>query len=233
MVFPLYDDNPFKRATPPLVTWGLIAVNVLVFLCELGAPDSIVASIDQTYGVIPARIFHPREPGLFFTYLPLVTSMFLHGGWEHILGNMVFLFVFGDDIEDALGSLRFLAFYLLVGIAAALVFALADPTSTKPLIGASGAVSGVLAAYLMLRPCAHVTVLLLVIVLTRVRVRAYWVIGGWILLQLYYIAAKAHSDVAYVAHLGGLVAGVVLFLAMKPAGVRLLDCIPQEGEEPA
>lgn len=151
--------------------------------------------------------------------------MFLHGGWEHILGNMIYLWVFGDDIEDALGPLRFLAFYLLTGIGAGLFFAYLNPKSTMPLIGASGAISGILAAYLLLRPCAKVSVFVLRFV---VRVRAYWVIGGWVLLQLYQIASQNDDGVAYVAHGGGLIAGALLFLVMRPAGVRLFECVEEE-----
>src|SRR5262249_38979019 len=152
--------------------------------------------------------------------------MFLHGGWEHILGNMIYLWVFGDDIEDALGPLRFLAFYLLTGIGAALFYTLLNRTSTVPLVGASGSISGILAAYLLVRPCAKVSVFVLRFV---VRMRAYWVIGGWVLLQLYQIASQVNDGVAYVAHGGGLIAGVLLFLVMKPATVRLFECIEQPG----
>jgi len=149
-------------------------------------------------------------------------------GWEHILGNMVYLWVFGDDIEDALGPLRFIVFYLLTGIGAGLFFAWLNRSSTMPLVGASGAISGILAAYLLLRPCAKVSVFVLRVV---VRVRAYWVIGGWVLLQLYQIANQTNDGVAYVAHGGGLIAGALLFLLMKPANLRLFECVEQPGEE--
>jgi membrane associated rhomboid family serine protease len=134
--------------------------------------------------------------------------------------------VFGDDIEEALGPLRFLIFYLLCGIAAALVFVAFNLHSNVPLIGASGAISGVLAAYLLLRPCAKVTVF---VIRFLVRVRAYWVIGGWALLQIYLLSQKSDDGVAYLAHVGGLVAGALLFLVMRPAGVELFECV----EEPA
>jgi membrane associated rhomboid family serine protease len=143
---------------------------------------------------------------------------------------MVYLWVFGDDIEDALGPVRFIAFYLLAGIGAGVFYTLLNRTSTVPLIGASGAISGILAAYLMLRPCAKVSVFVLRMV---VRIRAYWVIGGWVLLQLYQIANQASDGVAYVAHGGGLIAGALLFLAMRPASVHLFDCAEQPGEEVA
>src|SRR5262249_48622524 len=152
---------------------------------------------------------------------------FLHGGWDHLLGNMIYLWVFGDDIEEALGRVRFIVFYFASGILAALAFAALDTRSTTPLIGASGAISGVLAAYLMLRPCAKVSVFVLRAV---VRVRAYWVIGGWVLLQLYFLGARADDGVAYGAHIGGLVAGAVLFFLLRPAGVNLFECVEQPSE---
>ena len=231
MVFPLYDDNPFGRAKPPYVTWGLIIINVAVFLVEIRTSDANARALLASLGATPALVAHqlPAAGGIP-PELTLVSYMFLHGGWEHIIGNMVYLWVFGDDIEDALGPLRFIAFYLLTGIASAIFFTLLNVTSTTPLIGASGAISGILAAYLLLRPCAKVSVFVLRII---VRVRAYWVIGGWVLLQLYQIASHADDGVAYVAHGGGLIAGALLFILMRPAGVRLLECTEQPTRESA
>ena len=229
MVLPLYDDNPFERASPAVVTWLLIAVNVIVFFIELGTGDqSSIDTLSASWGAIPAHIVHPPAAvPPWRTYATLVSAMFLHAGWLHLIGNMIYLFVFGDDIEDVLGRARYLAFYLLSGIVAALGYVLCNAASTAPLIGASGAISGVLAAYLMLRPCAHVSV----IVFGRfARVRAYWVIGFWIVLQLYYFLSNEQDGTAYLAHLGGLVAGAVLFVLMKPSGVALFDCVPQPGE---
>jgi len=229
MVFPLYDDNPFKRAKIPYVTWGLIVLNVGIFLFEVGATDDAAKALIASYAAIPAAITHQSPAsGWLPPELTLVSYMFLHGGWEHILGNMIYLWVFGDDIEDALGHTRFVAFYLLTGIGAGLFFALLNRASSIPLVGASGAISGILAAYLLLRPCAKVSVFVLRMV---VRVPAYCVIGGWVLLQLYQIANQASDGVAYVAHGGGLIAGAVLFLIMRPAGVRLFECDEQPGEE--
>jgi membrane associated rhomboid family serine protease len=226
MVFPLYDDNPFKRARVPYVTWGLIVLNVGIFLFEVGATDDATKALLASFAATPAAITHQAPAaGWLPPELTLISYMFLHGGWEHILGNMIYLWVFGDDIEDALGPLRFLAFYLLTGIGAGLFFAFLNQKSTMPLIGASGAISGILAAYLLLRPCAKVSVFVLRFV---VRVRAYWVIGGWVLLQLYQIASQTDDGVAYVAHGGGLIAGAILFLLMRPAGVRLFECIEEE-----
>jgi membrane associated rhomboid family serine protease len=228
MAFPLYDDNPFKRARLPFVTWGLIALNVIIFIMQTGMPDegrALLASFGATPQAILTQVHQPGAPP---PYVTLVTSMFLHGGWEHLLGNMIYLFVFGDDIEDALGWSRFLLFYLLAGIAATVGYVAINPHSTTPLVGASGAISGILAAYLMLRPCAKVSAILLHLV---VRIRAFWVIGGWILFQLFQLTHESQDGVAYVAHAGGLLAGALLFLLLKPSGVELFECVDSDRPE--
>ncbi len=231
MVFPLYDDNPFKRARVPFVTWSLIALNVAIFLYQVGVTEVATKAFLASFGATPAAVLHNAPPvGQVPAEVTLITYMFLHGGWEHIIGNMIYLWVFGDDIEDALGPVRFIIFYLAVGIASAVGFAALNPQSTTPLVGASGAISGILAAYLLLRPCAKVSIFFFRMI---VRVRAFWVIGGWILLQLVYIASQASDGVAYSAHGAGLVAGAILFLILRPAGVPLLQCIEQPGEEGA
>ena len=231
MVFPLYDDNPFKRARVPYVTWTLIVLNVVIFLYQVGVSEVAIKALIASFGATPAAVLHNApQVGQVPAEVTLLTYMFLHGGWEHILGNMIYLWVFGDDIEDALGPVRFIIFYLAAGIAAAVGFAALNPQSTVPLVGASGSISGILAAYLLIRPCAKVSIFFLRMV---IRVRAYWVIGGWIVLQLFYIASQANDGVAYSAHGAGLVAGAVLFLIMKPAGIRLLQCFEQPGEEAA
>ncbi|MBI3702094.1 MAG: rhomboid family intramembrane serine protease [Afipia sp.] len=229
MVLPLYDDNPFDRDYPPFVTWGLIAANVIVFLTELGAAgDSQLDTLASVWGAVPADIMHPPTGvPLWRTYGTLLTSTFMHAGWMHIFGNMLYLSVFGDDIEDALGPVRYLVFYLVSGVGASLGYIAFNATSTTPLVGASGAISGVLAAYLMLRPCAHVSA----IVLNRyVRVRAYWPVGFWIVLQAFYFLSDEQDGTAYLAHLGGLVVGAIMFVVLKPTGVKLFECIPQKGE---
>src|SRR4051812_1013872 len=148
--------------------------------------------------------------------------MFLHAGVGHILGNMIFLWVFGDNVEEALGRLRFLAFYLGCGVLGGLAFVASDPHAEVPLIGASGAIAGVVIAYVMLRPCAKITVLVSIIPL---RLSAYWVVGAFVLLQLVNLGSASQSDVAYWCHVGGMVAGAVLLLLLRPAGVRLFECI--------
>jgi rhomboid family protein len=221
MVMPLYDDNPFKRAITPYVTWGLIAINVVIYAVEVAVDNP--SDVFRTYGTIPVLVseqFHsPNSVAILST---LVSYMFLHADFFHLLGNMIFLWVFGDDIEDAMGRLRFLGFYLVCGIVGGLIFVFSDPTTGAPLIGASAAVSGVVAAYLMLRPCAKVSVLFFNII---VRVNAFWVIGFWALWQLYHIVGQAKDGVAYWGHVGGFVTGAVLFVLMRKPDVELFECV--------
>ncbi|MBV8752832.1 MAG: rhomboid family intramembrane serine protease [Hyphomicrobiales bacterium] len=226
MVIPLYDHNPFKWPVPPYATWGLIAVNAIVFAIEAASPDETVAAMIGMFGTVPAEIFrYSPHPGVLPAEVTLVTSSFLHGGFGHLFGNMLFLFIFGDDIEEVLGPLRFLSFYFLCAIASDLTYAAANPHSLMPTIGASGAVAGVLAAYLLLRPCAKVLIALGWIPIMRVR--AYWILGSWIALQVYHVLNKPGEEIAYMAHVGGFVAGGVLFLALKPSWVELFDCIEE------
>jgi membrane associated rhomboid family serine protease len=231
MVIPLYDHNPFRLPVPPWVTFGLIIVNVSIFLIQIGAGEAASDALISTYGAIPSQIARTAPHiGWIAADSTLLTCMFLHEGWEHILGNVLFLFVFGDDIEEALGRWRFLAFYLLSGIAGSLAYVAVNAHSDQPLIGASGAVSGILAAYLMIRPCAKVAVFAWILV---IRVPAWVVIGLWALLQVVHLAGKDNDGVAYMAHVGGLVAGVVLFLALRPAHVKLFECLwDPEGSTP-
>jgi len=222
MVMPLWDHDPFEWPEPPYVMWCLIVVNFGVFFWTAGlAPDDAEA-IARTAGLIPAALFGGGSASPIPAPLTLVTSTFLHANFMHVFGNMIFLFVFGDDIEEALGHWRFLAFYLACGIGSGFAFALSDPSSTIDLIGASGAVSGVIAAYLLFRPCAKVFCLLGLIPLW---LRAYWIIGIWATWQVIDIASRADDGVAYWAHIGGLITGAILFVVMRPAGIRLFECV--------
>src|SRR6516165_8502898 len=180
--------------------------------------------VDHVAGVIPVALTGQPVGGLW-PPLTLITSQFLHFNFGHVFGNMIFLFVFGDDIEEVLGHWRFLAFYLLCGIGSALVFVISSPSSNSWLIGASGAIAGVLSAYLLYRPCARVTCLLGLIPL---RLRAYWIIGGWAIWQAVEAANRVQDGVAYWGHVGGLVTGTILFIVMRPAGVKLFDCVHSE-----
>ncbi|MEM2093820.1 MAG: rhomboid family intramembrane serine protease [Candidatus Bathyarchaeia archaeon] len=194
-MFPLGDENPYNLT--PIVTWGLLVVNILVFLWELITPLSLMRIV-YTYGFIPALGFNIR----------LLTSMFLHADIVHLAGNMVYLWVFGDNVEDACGHLRFLLFYLLSGVSGSVALFFIEPTSPTPAIGASGAVSGLLGAYILLYPRARIRTLVLGFLSVRViRLPAFILIGFWFLLQFYYGVSGVVSGVAYWAHIGGFIAG--------------------------
>ncbi|MGD0024386.1 MAG: rhomboid family intramembrane serine protease [Xanthobacteraceae bacterium] len=224
MVMPIWDHSPFKWPTPPYVMWLLIVVNFAVFFVQAGGGPDQIEQADHVFGLIPAAFFGGIA-GTLPGPVTLITSMFLHANFMHVFGNMIFLFVFGDDIEEALGHWRFVVFYFACGIGAGLAFVLSAPGAHIELIGASGAVAGVISAYLLFRPCAKVTCLLGLIPL---RIRAYWVIGGWAIWQFFEVASRTQDGVAYWAHVGGLIAGAVLFVVMRPAGVRLFDCVHSE-----
>jgi membrane associated rhomboid family serine protease len=226
MVLPLYDHSPFKWPTPPYVTWLLIGINVVVFLLQGSAGPEKADLFDHFAGLVPVALSGGEISG---TALPapltLITYTFLHGNFMHIFGNMIFLWVFGDDIEEALGHWRFLVFYIACGIGAGLAYTFSNANSPAELIGASGCVAGVIAAYLMFRPCAKVTVLVFFL---PIRVRAFWIIGGWAIWQFIEVASQAQDNVAYWAHVGGLVSGAILFVLMRPPGVQLFECAQPE-----
>jgi membrane associated rhomboid family serine protease len=235
-MFPLRDDIP-TRSTP-VVTVGLIAANVLVFLYQLslGAGElGAQASRDLVleFGVTPCRLTGSCRDVIELPspYLTIFTSMFLHGGLFHILGNMLYLWIFGNNVEDTLGHGRFLAFYGLSGVAAALAQTAVQPASSIPMIGASGAVSGVLGAYLLLFPHARVLTLVTIGFLIRlVHIPAVVVLGFWIVVQFVNgfvtfgaIAARGETGVggvAWFAHIGGFLAGIGLLFLLRPRPAR-------------
>jgi len=226
MVMPLYDHSPFRWPTPPYVMWSLIALNAIVFAVQSTAGPDGLTEVEHVAGLFPAALTSGNwSSGPIPAPLTLITALFVHGNFMHLFGNMIFLFVFGDDIEEALGHWRFLVFYLACGLGADAAFILSDPTSNVDLIGASGAIAGVIAAYLLYRPCAKVTALLGLIPL---RVRAYWLIGLWVLMQIGELASRDQDGVAYSAHIGGLITGAALFIVMRPASIRLFDCTHSE-----
>jgi rhomboid family protein len=225
MVMPIWDHSPFKWPTPPYVMWFLIAVNFGVFFIQAGAGSVEMEHADQVAGLIPAAFSGGKIVGTLPAPVTLITYQFLHANFWHVFGNMIFLFVFGDDIEELIGHWRFLAFYLASGVGGGIAFLLSAPGASTDLIGASGAIAGVIAAYLMYRPCAKVTILLGLIPL---RLRAFWVIGGWALWQIVEAANRTQDGVAYWAHVGGLATGAVLFLVMRPPGTRLFECAQPE-----
>lgn len=222
MVMPLYDDNPFRLPHRPIVTWSLIGVNLLVFLAEIGATGN-PGEMVYHFGLTPAALFgEVGIPGALTPTLTLSSYMFLHADVVHLLGNMIFLWVFGDNVEEAMGRLRFLVFYLLCGIVGALAFFATDVHSQTPLIGASGAIAGVVVAYAMLRPCAKITALVFAI---PMRISAYWIIGVFMFMQFMNLGSASASNVAYWCHVGGMAAAAVLFPLMRQPGVVLFECI--------
>lgn len=214
-MIPLRDSVPAR--TWPVVTYGLIGANVWVFLYEVTLGPDLDPFL-RAWGFVPARYFLLAEvPGAWTErYLPLVTAMFLHAGWGHLLGNMVYLWIFGDNVEDRLGHVRYLAFYVLTGVGAGLVHAFLYPASTVPTVGASGAISGVLGGYFVLFPRARVLALvpLVFFYVEVVELPAVLYLGFWFLMQLlsgtFALLAGEAGGVAWWAHAGGFVVGMVL-----------------------
>ena len=227
-MIPLHDDNP--TSITPFVTVALIGACVLVFLWQVGQGPQAQDRVIYSLGMIPAVLFGKvqlnPEVARVAPALTLVTSMFMHGGWLHLIGNMLYLWIFGNNVEDAMGHGRFIVFYLLCGLAAAMAQALPDPGSTIPMVGASGAISGVLGAYLLLYPHARVLVLIPFGIFTQlVRLPAVWVLGFWFLIQLLSGAASVgrHGGVAFGAHVGGFLAGVALIPLFRHRHVALFN----------
>jgi len=205
------------------VTWCLIALNLAVFFYEAGASQLALDQMIDTFSLTPAAFTgHMPARGWVPAFATIVTYQFFHADIAHLVGNMVFLWVFGDDVERAIGRWRFLAFYLLCGVVGGLVFIAIDLRAGIELIGASGAIAGLVVAYVMLRPCAKITVLLGIIPL---RISAYWVVGLFVLTQLWNLGASSKSEVAYWCHFGGMLAGGILFPLMKPWRVKLFQCM--------
>jgi membrane associated rhomboid family serine protease len=234
-MLPLKDDIPSR--TVPIVTLGLIALNLVAFLYQLslelgdgGAARGAVSAADAfvyEFGAVPCRITGACPHDFPPAFVSIFTSMFLHGGWLHIAGNMLYLWIFGNNVEDTLGHGRFLLFYLACGVAGAMGQTMAGPSSRIPMIGASGAVSGVLGAYLLLFPYATILTLVTFGFFIRfLHVPALIVLGFWIVVQFangflsMSMAPAEGGGVAWFAHLGGFVAGLVLVLVMRPRRTR-------------
>ncbi len=228
MFIPIGDDNS-RRHLFPLVVWFIFAANVFVWYLQLtigdaftygfsAVPYELMNAVDLTgkqYLFINGeRHVFEHTAGPSPIYLTLLSSMFMHGSWMHIIGNMAYLIIFADQIEDLLGHVKFLFFYLLCGLAASAAHIIADPSSTIPCLGASGAIAGVLGAYLIMYPRNKVQLL----VFHRVMlVPASIVLGGWIFIQLMAQVSirSGESGVAYMAHIGGFIAGIILILTFK------------------
>lgn len=231
MVFiPISDRNPLRSIRFQWVTSALIAFNVLMFVVSSVEPG---ASNAATFAVVPHELFQVRlfggnARGPFDTLnvpegVTLLSYMFLHGDLLHLLSNMLFLWVFGDNIEDAVGHTRFLLFYLLCGVAGGLAHAVMLPDSKLPLIGASGAVAGVIGAYLLLHP--RVMVWVLAFRFIPLQIPAALVLGVWVVTQflMVFAVSTGPQQVAWWAHIGGMVAGALLIVVMRRPGIRLLD----------
>jgi len=224
-MIPLRDDNP--TTLRPIITMGLIVVTTLVFLWQLSLGSQAEQAI-LSLGAVPAKLSGKMTSAN--TALPAVvtvfTSMFLHGGWMHLIGNMLYLWIFGNNVEDAMGHVRYLLLYLVCGSAAVFAQAILATSSTVPMIGASGAISGVLGSYLLLYPHARVLVLIPLGFLSRlIYLPAMFVLGFWFLLQLLsaLLADPNQPGVAFAAHAGGFVSGLVLVLFFRRRGVRLFN----------
>jgi membrane associated rhomboid family serine protease len=222
-MLPLRDDNPTEIT--PLVTATLIGACVMVFLYQSVLPSGGEVRFVFQYGAIPAIVFGHATlqsdmapiPG----YATLLTSMFLHGGWMHLLGNMLYLWIFGNNVEDVMGHVRFIIFYVVCGVCAALSHAGIDPASTVPMVGASGAISGILGAYLLLFPRARVLILAPYVGTTYVP--AGVVLGLWFVMQVFSGGASLGAQgggVAFFAHVGGFVTGGLLIGFFKRSDVR-------------
>jgi membrane associated rhomboid family serine protease len=230
-MIPLRAEN--KRRGAAVITTLLIVVNVVVFLYQLSLPPQAGEALVESFGVVPARTAELLEgPGdrveglrVELALLPLVTSMFLHGGWLHLLGNMLFLWVFGASVEDRLGHLRYLIFYLICGLGAGVIHIVANWGSALPSIGASGAISGVLGAYIVLFPRSRILTLVpLLFFFFTVRLPALLMLGYWFLIQFLSgvttLGRENQGGVAWWAHIGGFVLGVFIALALREGSNR-------------
>jgi membrane associated rhomboid family serine protease len=225
LALPLYDDTP--RIAPPVATIALVGTCTVVFLWQEGLPPRAAHDAIYGLGMVPAVLFGYAHLAPRLQIVPawatIFTSMFLHGGWLHLIGNMIYLWIFGRGVESALGPVRLVLFYLICGTAAALTQALVDPGSQVPMIGASGAIAGVLGGYLILHPRGNVVVFFWILIFVRlIAVPAVILLGIWFLLQLMgALSSAGEPGVAVWAHVGGFITGTVLVAVFRPRGVPL------------
>ena len=219
-MIPIHDDNP--TAKPTYVTWALIGLCILIFIAQYSAAPAVTQRIVYSFGLIPAVLNNfaslPLEVHRVAAEFTVLTSMFLHGGFMHLAGNMLYLWIFGNNVEDCMGHVKFLIFYLLCGAAAAYAQVMFNPDSTIPMVGASGAISGVLGAYLLVYPKAHVLVLIpLGFIMQTIRMPAVVVLSIWFAIQIFSSlnAEPGTPGVAWYAHIGGFIAGCVLIPVFK------------------
>ncbi len=228
-MIPLKDDNPTEIT--PVVTVSTIVACVLVFLYEISLPAESNEAFVYMYGAIPANVFgHAQLPPELMSlpaYGTLFSSMFLHGGWMHLIGNMLYLWIFGNNIEDVMGHAKFIIFYGVCGVIATLSHAMIDPESTIPMVGASGAISGVLGAYLLLYPRARVLVFIPIGFFSQmIHVPAALVLGLWFLMQIFSGGMSLGHEgggVAFFAHIGGFIAGMALIGFFKHPHIQFFN----------
>ena len=223
-MIPLKDDNP--TSSLPIVTYFLIGICILVFLAQLGSQSYKTGQLFYSYGLIPSVLMgHDQLPMDLYVvpaYLTIFSSMFMHGGFMHIIGNMLYMWIFADNIEDDLGPSRFVIFYLLCGVGAAMAQVLIDTNSQVPMVGASGAIGGVLGGYLINHPKAKVLVLIPFGFFSQlIKIKALYVLGFWFILQF----ISSGGGVAYAAHIGGFVSGMILILFFNKKSKRTTKVI--------
>ena len=220
MFFPISDENPSKNK--PLITYILIGLCIFFFGLQYLSQMNI--EIFLNYGFIPNNFFNSNFS--LESYFPVFSSMFLHGSLAHIAGNMLYLWIFGDNVEDSMGRIRFIIFYLSCGVIAALAQGFVDPSSNIPMVGASGAIAGVLGAYLLLYPRANVKCLFFIIIIIQmVRIPAFIVLSFWIFGQFFSAPFSLESEggTAYFAHIGGFIAGMILIPFFKKKETKLFN----------
>ena len=224
-MIPLKDDNP--TSSRPIITYFIIGLCVVIFFMQLGSQSYKTGQLFYSYGLIPSVLMGhnelPMDLYVVPAYLTIFSSMFMHGGFMHLIGNMLYMWIFADNIEDSLGPRKFIIFYLLSGIGAAMAQVLMDTHSQVPMIGASGAIGGVLGAYLINHPNARVLVLIPFGFFSQlIKIRALYVLGFWFVLQFINSAMMSSQGggVAYAAHIGGFVSGVVLILFFNKKAKR-------------
>ena len=216
--FPISDVNTTKNK--PIISWIILICCVLIFIYQKNLGYHIEQKAILSFGMIPSVLFNIKQLSDDLTIIPaymtLISSMFLHGGWMHLIGNMTYLYIFGDNIEDVLGKFKFIVFYMSCGIFAGLCQALVDINSEIPMIGASGAISGILGAYLILFPKKDIKVFFWFFIFIKIlRIPAMYVIGCWIFIQFFSLNNSEESNIAYLAHIGGFIAGVILIIMFR------------------
>ena len=216
--FPISDVNATKNK--PIITWIILICCIAIFIYQKNFDYHIEQKIILTFGMIPSVLFEikklPDELAIIPSYMTLISSMFLHGGWMHLIGNMAYLYIFGDNIEDELGKIKFIFFYIFCGMFAGFCQAVIDINSEIPMIGASGAISGILGAYLILFPKKNIKVFFWFFIFIKIfRIPAMYVIGCWIFIQFFSLNYSEESNIAYIAHIGGFIAGIVFVIVFR------------------